>query len=262
MTDAEPRLVTIRAPDPQARSLAGFYDVVGAERAADIVLEPHTTIASALADFRDRITRNDFVQLLNVETLIERLTRLTDSALALPIADEDGPLAVEMWTDHGFDRVQITSLFGDVLHFLPPRDCEALRPIAGILHRWTSISATAWVDTLYRSALKRVTHKNAATAFIARGGDGDLLVRVTALFTALRAWHDGVAEEERRAAVADVAGSRDERADHWQVPVDLLVSGAGPGVLSGFEAALCVRYANDVLLWDGREPRYPLWLRA
>jgi hypothetical protein len=262
MIAAEPRLLAIRAADPRARSLAGFYDVVGPDEPADIVMAPHTLMEPALADFRDRVIGDDSVQLLNVETLVERLTLLSDSAAAVPFVDEDGLLAIEMWTARGFDRIQIGSLCGDMLAFRPRPDREALQSMIEMLRRWTSISATAWMDTLYRSALKRLASNDAVTAFLARGGDGNLLVRVTALLAALRAWHGRAEESERRAAVADVAGTQREPDRRWHVPVDLLVSGAGPDRLSDFERELGLRYANEVLLWDGSEPAYPVWLLA
>lgn len=259
---AEPRLLTIRTSDPHARPLAGFYELAGPDQPADIVMEPQTAIATAIADYRDRILRDDSIQLLNVETAVERLTRLAVSALTVPLADEDGLLAVEMWTDRGFDRIQMASLCGDMLGFRPPQDLDAFRPIVAMLESWTGISAIAWFDTLYRSALKRLARKDAVTAFSARGGDGDLLVRMAAVFTALRAWRDRAGERERRAAVIDVAGTAGESDGPWRVPIDLLVSGTGPDRLSGFERDLCVRYANEVLHWDGVEPKYPAWLRA
>lgn len=262
MSTAEPRLLTIRAADPHAPSLAGFYDIVGPDEPADIVTAPQMLIAPALADFRDRIIDDDSVQLLNVETLVERLTHLSGAAATVPFVDEDGLLAIELWTGRAFDRIQIGSFCGDILAFHPRPRREALQSMIAMLHPWTSISVTAWMDTLYRSALKRLARREAVTAFITRGGDGNLLVRVTAVMAALRAWHERAEESERRAAVASVAGAHREPDRRWHVPVDLLVSGTDLDRLSDFERELGLRYANEVLLWDGSAPAYPAWLVA
>lgn len=226
---------------------------------------------------REQLESDAVLQFVSVGETAARLLRLAQNGtpLAVPFADEDGPLMLETWSpSRGLVSFELAPLFADLVDLTRPVEPDALAPVHEILARWSERSIVSWVDVLYRAAADLVAGgaapRDAASAseFVRRGGNPDVALRLAIVFASLAEARDGAAAER----TAQLRGALLPGDAPWQTPFHETASGDEsfvlrpdvPARLAPFERILAARYAGEVLRWDPSDdpaaPAYPVWL--
>lgn len=167
------------------------------------VKEGEHALRQALEQYRGRLERDaDFI---DVDVTLQRLSDLQDAAdaieggwpLNLPLEDAQGLLSIDFVDrQHRVDRVQVASLFGDLLGFQRPNK-EDLHPVVQEMKRWRESSVPQMGETLYISVLKTLSDCESgvklkssakASAFCSHRGSLYQVMRLAMLFAWVNAW--------------------------------------------------------------------------
>lgn len=179
-----------------------------------LVTSPQDALREALQQFRTALVLRP-VQFVDIGRLHQRLSELQQTALdvkspvTMPLRDAEGLLSVDFYLPSGeFDRVELSSLFGDKLDFVSPADPSILHTILGELESWRGNSIEKGGPTLLSAGTEileicyeqEISVRDAAEQLRRKGHsdiDRYLLYRVAMEFAWVQAWYETLTFNER-----------------------------------------------------------------
>lgn len=196
-----------------------------------LVQEAGIALETALGQYRKRLTDDNRIQLVDIDRTYSRLAEIDEAAVAanawplsVPFADSAGVVDVDVrFGATRRERIQLSSLFADVLSFRPPDSPEVLAPIYEKLREWKAKSVTVLGETLYESVVRGVLARCAKGVavekaveeceFVRAGGNRYQVRRMAMALAWTEAWHQEYQSrpQQRTALVHELLGLRRAR---------------------------------------------------